>query len=367
MIHKQQTSTIRTKLYLFMLICMFTCVAGNAQTRSLLLALSKQTHTLAIVDASTLKIIDTVSVGEDPHEVIASSDGKTAYVSNYGGGSLHIINVIDLLTQKRLDDIDTRPLFGPHGLTFVNNKLWFTVEGSKALGFYNPSTNKIEWAVGTGQDRTHMIYVTNNAKKIYTTNVASGTVSILQDMMVMPGNFPPPPKNASNSNMPPPRQGNMPPPNMQLHENWEQTLVTVAKGSEGFDVSPDSTELWTASAEDGKIYIINLSTKKLEQTIDANVNGANRLKFTPDGKLVFISSLGSGGLFVFDAKTHKLEKNINIGNGAAGILMQPDGARAFVACGPDNYVAVIDLKTLTVVNKIDVGGEPDGLAWAVQQ
>ncbi len=152
----------------------------------------------------------------------------------------------------------------------------------------------------------------------------------------------------------------------QPHENWEQTVITVATGSEGFDVSPDSSELWTASAENGKIYIINLSTKKLEQTIDANVNGANRLKFTLDGKLVFISSLGSSNLAVFDARTRKLIKNIIIGNGAAGILMQPDGKHAFVACGPDNYVAVIDLKTLTVTNKIDVGGEPDGLAWAVQ-
>ncbi len=362
--YKQKFITIN----LVLLVVLYASASCNAQlTQKLtLLALSKANHTLAIVDASTLKIIDTVPVGEDPHEVIASSDGKTAYVSNYGGGSLHIINVIDLSTQKRLDDIDTRPLFGPHGLTFVNNKLWFTVEGSKAIGCYNPSTNKIEWVMGTGQDRTHMIYVTNDTRKIYTTNVASGTVSILQDTMMMPGNFPPPPKNAPNGNMPPQHRGNMPPPNMQPHENWEQILVTVAKGSEGFDVSPDSTELWTASAEDGKIYIINLSTKKLKQTIDANVNGANRLKFTPDGKLVLISSLGSGNLAVYNAGTRKLVKQINIGNGAAGILMQPDGARAFIACGPDNYVAVVDLKTLTVTNKIDVGGEPDGLAWEIQ-
>ena len=46
--------------------------------------------------------------------------------------------------------------------------------------------------------------------------------------------------------------------------------------------------------------------------------------------------------------------------------MQPDGTRAFVACTGDNYVAVIDLKTLAVINKLDVGGEPDGLAWATQ-
>ena len=344
---------------------MYSCNAQSA--KNFLLALSKRNHTLAIVDAATLKIINTVPVGEDPHEVVASSDGNTAYVSIYGGGRLHTINVIDITAQKRLDDIDTRPLFGPHGLTFVNNKLWFTVEGSKAIGSYNPATNKIEWAMGTGQDRTHMIYVTNNTKKIYTTNVASGTVSILQDTLMSPNNFAPP-KNVPNGNFPPPRpQGNMPPPNMQLHENWEQTVIAVANGSEGFDVSPDSAELWTASAEDGKIYIINTAAKKLSATIDAKVNGANRLKFTTDGKLVFISSLGSGNVTVYDTKKRTQVKQINIGHGAAGIIMQPNGMYAYVACTPDNYVAVIDLKNLEVINKINVGGEPDGLAWAVQK
>lgn len=339
---------------------MFT---GNAQSMHIsLLALSKKNHTLAIVDISTLKVITTVPVGEDPHEVIASGDGKRAYVSIYGGGSLHTINVIDLAAQKRLTDIDTRPLIGPHGLTFVNNKLWFTVEGSKTIGSYNPSNDTIDWCMGTGQDRTHMIYVTNDAKKIYTTNVASGTVSIIQDTLMPLGNIPPPACNAQQKNMPPPLRGNM----TQPRHNWEQTTIPVSKGSEGFDVSPDSTELWTASAEDGKIYIINLKNKKTDAIIDAKVNGANRLKFTPDGKQVFISSLGSGNLTVFNAKTRKLVKQIDIGHGAAGILMQPDSTRTFIACTGDNYVAVIDLKTLTVTNKIDVGGEPDGLAWATQ-
>jgi YVTN family beta-propeller protein len=44
--------------------------------------------------------------------------------------------------------------------------------------------------------------------------------------------------------------------------------------------------------------------------------------------------------------------------------MDPDGKRAFIACGPDNFVAVLDLKTLEITGHIDVGGEPDGLAWA---
>src|SRR5207253_1550252 len=111
------------------------CQAQATPPRSLL-ALSKSDHILAIIDPVTLKVLARVPVGSDPHEVIASTDGKTAYVSIYGGGSLHELSVVDLVAQKPLLNVDTRPLFGPHGITFVNGKAWFTAEGSKSVGRY---------------------------------------------------------------------------------------------------------------------------------------------------------------------------------------------------------------------------------------
>ncbi|OQP55866.1 hypothetical protein A4H97_19925 [Niastella yeongjuensis] len=331
----------RITAFLFLLI-VFWGITGNAQSQARLLALSKADHTLAIVDPATLKVIGTVPVGEDPHEVIASTDGKTAYVSIYGGGTLHTINVIDLLSQKPLPNVDTRPLFGPHGIEFVNGKVWFSAEGSKAIGRYDPATNKLDWSMGTGQDRTHMLYVSADAKKIYTTNVNSGTVSILTGTLITP-------------------------PNGKPREDWSQTVIPVTKGCEGFDVSPNGKQLWAAASEDGSIAVIDVETKKLITTIDAKAVGANRLKFTPDGKMVFITSLRSGDLLVYDAQTQKELKRVKVGKGAAGILMVPDGSRAFVACSPDNYIAVIDLKKLEVTGHLEVGRSPDGLAWAEQR
>jgi YVTN family beta-propeller protein len=310
-----------------------------------LLALSKGDHTLAIVDPATLHVVARAPVGPDPHEVIASSDGKTAYVSIYGFGAYHTLSVIDLVSQKPLADIDTGSLNGPHGLTFVGGKVWFTAEGAKVVARYDPATNKIDWVMGTGQNRTHMIYVTPDEKHVYTTNVSSATVSFLE--------IAPPP-------MGPP--GARPGPGM----DWNQTVIPVSKGDEGFDVSADGRELWTANAQDGTISIIDVPAKRVTATLDAKVFGANRLKFTRDGKYALISSLRSGDLVIYDVATRKPFKSVSIGHGAAGILVQPDGARAFVACTPDNYVVVLDLKSLQVTGHIDVGVGPDGLAWATR-
>jgi YVTN family beta-propeller protein len=327
------------------LIVVLTSFLAAQNSKDMILALSKRDHTLAIVDPTTLKVIAKAPVGNDPHEVIASTDGKTAYVSNYGFGAYNTLAVIDLIDHKAMPSIDLGALRGPHGLTYVGGKVWFTAEGAKAFGSYDPALGKVNFILGTGQNRTHMIYVSEDQKRIITTNVSSGTVSIVDAV---------PPRQM------PATRGPAPP----AHQDWDETVVRVGNGSEGFDVSPDGKQIWVANAQDGTISIIDAAEKKVIDTLAANARGANRLKFTPNGKLVFVSSLFNGDLIILDAAARKEVKRIKLGHGAAGILMQPDGSRAFVACSPDNYVAVIDLKSLEVTGHFDVGQEPDGLAWA---
>ena len=356
-------------------IAFCACAAAQTTPSASLLALSKQDHTLTIIDPADLRVVATVPVGDDPHEVIASADGKTAYVSNYGFGAFHTLSVVDLLAHTRLASIDLGALRGPHGLDFKQGKVFFTAEAAKAIGSYDPATNKIDLIIGTGQDRTHMIYVFADGKRIVVTNVNSATVTILEKTEGRAGGPPPgmgpPPGGDPGSGGPPTGIGaEMPPgappgpPPTPPGGDWKLTVVPVGRGSEGFDVSPDGKEVWVANAQDGTVSIIELATKKVTVTLQANVRGANRLKFTPDGKLVLISP--GWALVVLDAATHKEVKRLAAVHGSGGIQMQPDGARAYVACGRDNYVAVIDLKTLEMVGKVKVAS-PDGLAWAVRE
>ena len=331
-----------------------------------LVVLSKTDHTLAIVDPATRQVLAKVPVGEDPHEVAVSSDGRTAYVSNYGGGAYHTITPVDLVAQKMLRTIELGALRGPHGLVFVGDKLWFTAEGSKVIGNIDPASRSVDWELGTGQGRTHMIYVAPDLKRIITSNVNSATISLFE-VGVAGGRGGPGGAGRGGAGGRQGGQGGGPggPPRPGQSE-WDATVIPVGRGAEGFDVSPSGTELWAANALDGTISIIDVNARAVVQMLAVQLQGANRLKFTPDGKLVLVTSLTNPEVTVFDVATRKEVRRIPVGHGAAGLLMAPDGSHAYAACTPDGYVAVIDLKSFTVVGHIDAGPQPDGLAWAVR-
>lgn len=304
-----------------------------------LLVLEKEDRSLAIVNPLQLKVVARVNAGEDPHEIVASNDGKFAYVSNYGAFAqpLHTLSVVDLVGRKALPPVDLGALIAPHGLAMVTGHVYFTAEGSKTIGRYDPGSRRIDWILGLGQNRTHMLVVAGDESRIFTSNVNSDTISILDRD-----------KNADVS-------------------GWAETVIPVGKGPEGFDVSPDGKELWAANSHDATVSIIDVASRKVSRTLQVNTKMANRLKFTPDGKLVLISDLRDGELVVIDAASRNEIKRILLGRGVAGILVSPDGSRAYVAVSPDNNVAVIDMKTLSLTGRIATGHGPDGMAWAVGQ
>jgi hypothetical protein len=200
----------RTVLIIMLVCAGMSTLWAQSTPSPALLVLAKRDRSLAIVDPATLKVVGKVPAGPDPHEVIASPDGKIAYMSNYGGGAYNTISVADLVAQKSLPTIDLGVLHGPHGLWFAGGKVYFTAEANKVIGSYDPSMGKIDWILGTGQDRTHMIVVTSNLDRIFTSNVSSATISII-DKVTRPMRPPGPPPGAPNGPPPPPGGPNGPP------------------------------------------------------------------------------------------------------------------------------------------------------------
>lgn len=328
----------RVYVWVVMVVAYSTIVAGACYAQmpsGTLLVVNKGESTLAIVAADTMDSIK-VPTGPTPHEVAASGDGRYAVVTNYGAhqdGTT--ISVIDLGTRKEIHRVDLGDLRGPHGVAFHGGKAYFTVEGSKKIARYDPASNKIDWTHDIGQNRTHMLVISKDGHTIYTSNVNSDSVTVVSG-------------NADRT-------------------QWTNTVVSVGKGPEGIDLSPDGKEVWAANSGDGTVSVIDTISKKVKQTINVGTKHSNRLKFTPDGKLALISDLGSGDLVVVDTASRKEVKRMNLGKSAEGILILPDGSRAFVAVSGDNKVVLVDLKTFAVAPASVPGVDPDGMAWVGAQ
>jgi YVTN family beta-propeller protein len=310
---------------------------GGAQQpapRSLLI-LNKNDATLVIVDPASGNIQATIPTGDGPHEIATSTDGKLAFVSNYGGQpGGRTISVIDLAARKELRRVDVSPLSRPHGLHFFGGKLYFTAENDQVVGRYDPATDKIDAQFKTGQATTHMVLISPDGRHMFTSNIRGNTVSIF-DRGAAAGDWVNP------------------------------AAITVGVGPEGLDVSPDGRELWSAhsNAQDGKVSVIDVAGRVVIATIDLKTRRSNRLKFTPDGARVLVTDLDTGQLVVVDAKARKETARVQLGRMVEGILISPDGSKAYIAENGDNTVAVVDLKTLEVLSRIKPGGGPDGMAW----
>lgn len=315
----------------------FAAAAIAAETPSpALLVLNKADQAMAIVDPASGQVVARVGVGEGPHEVTVSADGKLAFVGNYGQQTPgRTISVIDLVAQKELRRVDLGPLRRPHGMFFAGGKVYFTAEANRLVARYDPMTNQIDWLFGTGQATTHMVIANPDVSRLFTSNIGSDSISAIERVSGPAG--------------------------------WTETVIPVGKGPEGIDWSPDGKEVWTATGGDGGVSIIDVETMKVIQTLSVGSKRTNRLKFTPDGKLVLLSDSQGNELIVLDRATKKERARIAMGRSPEGIQMDPGGERAYVAQEGANDVAVIDLKTLTIAGHISPGKGPDGMAWAVRK
>jgi YVTN family beta-propeller protein len=327
-------SSIRFVVSCVVLVTIANVAAAQAPSPARLLVLLRNASALAIVDPASGKVLGRVPVGRDPHEVTVTPDGRMAFVASPSEG----ISVIDVPAMKELRRVSTGALSAPHDVLFADGKLYFTAEGYKTIGRYDPTANTVEWMLGIGQDGTHLLVLAKDQQTMWVPNRGSNSISVIDAVAGGPPKF-------------------------------KTTAIPVpGKTPEGLDLSPDGRELWTATRGDGGVSIIDTATRKVTQSFNLKLTDANRLKFTPDGKVLILDG-GTGTLIVLDAASRKEIKRLKVAprdTGDGGVFVMPDGSRAYLGLRDDHSVVVIDLKTLEIESRFPMGPDsgPGCINWA---
>lgn len=328
---------LEAPVLLCLLFAVFSIAAQEATTKpsttGTLLVLNKAENSLAFVNPQTMTVTGRVPVGEGPHEVIASADGKLAFVGNYGTAQVQgsSLSVIDLAAKKELRRVDLGALRRPHGLVEINGKVYFTCEVNRLIARYDPAADKVDFVMGTGQGTTHMIAGQPGQQQLYTANITSNTVTLF-DFAAQP---------------------------------LAVVQLPVADKPEGIDLTPNGKEVWVAHRGSGQVSVIDTASRKVVETLKVG-GDPYRVKFTPDGQRALITDPANDALLVLDVATRKEVKRFSIEGAPAGITVTPDSKRAFVTTIQANGIAALDLVALTVTGKLETGKGPDGLAWAGQ-
>ena len=156
---------------------------------SWLLVANKGDHTISLIDPVAGRQVAAVDVkGVTGHELVASPDGKFAYVPIYGDSGVgspgtdgSYVAVVDLAERKLAGKVDFGKGVRPHCAVIgpKDGLLYVTTEIEQAIAVIDPHTQKIVGNIPTNQPESHMLAISRDGRRGYTANVGPGTVSVL--------------------------------------------------------------------------------------------------------------------------------------------------------------------------------------------
>ena len=295
---------------------------------------NKGPATATIIDVASGRTLVTLPTGQGPHEVVLSSDGRTAVVTDYGartdGKTLTVIDVPGLRVART---IDLGTYTRPHGIVYLpgDSLVAVTSETTGNVVIVSVSDGAVRRAIPTQHEGSHMVAATADGSLLYTGDVGSNTVSELNG-----------------------RTG-------QYVRSFE-----VPAQPEAVNVTPDGAEVWVGSNATAKVSVVDPRTGAVT-TAAEGLGWPYRILFSPDRKLTFLPDLRGETLrFLERASRKELGRLTFPGGGPQGITITPDGRYLFQSLSRQGRVAIIDVSKREVVGHIATGETPDGVAYSTR-
>jgi YVTN family beta-propeller protein len=311
--------------------------ATTGSPGGVLLVANKGDRSLGIIDpADDRQVAAVPENGVTGHEVIASPDGKTAYVPIYGdsgvgkpGSNGSNMVAIDIASRKIVGNLDFGHGVRPHCAQFgpKNGLLYVSTELDNTISIIDPKALKIIGSVPTGQPESHMFVISHDGSRGYTANVGPGTVSVLD-----------------------------------LNTRKTLKVIPISSVTQRISISVDDKTVFTSDQSKPRLAVIRTATDKVENWVDLPGFGYGTAP-TPDGKWLVVAVPNANKVAIVDLQTLRVVHTIDVPKAPQEALVRPDGKMAYVSCDSSAKVAAIRTSDWKVDALIDAGKGADGLAW----
>jgi DNA-binding beta-propeller fold protein YncE len=272
-------------------------------------------------------------VGEHPHEIIKSPDGRYLYVSDNGilwmtnpGAGGNTISIIDVEKRARIGTIDLGDTRRPHGMDIdrKTNRMVVTVENPPGLLLINLASRKVLRKYDTKGPAPHMVLLTNGGQWAYVSNTGSNTIAAIH------------------------------------LDSGEVKLITTDARPQGGVLSQDGSLAYIVNSDGHSISIID--TRQHER-IGMIATGKNpgRIRLTPDGETLVYNLQGDHAVGFADVRSRRQTHVAPIGGAALSLTMSPDGRWAYAGIQDQDKVAVVSVPERKLVRAIPItkGAGPD--------
>jgi YVTN family beta-propeller protein len=307
-------------------------VTARAQPHTIV-ALSHSDHTAYEIDPVSGKVLNKFTAVNEPHEGIASADGKTFYAAVPNGP--HVV-ILDAATFKEKGRIES-PFFhssrengsaSPHGiaLTTDGSKLYVGLENADVPGIvvYDTRANKVLHKIDVVLRGGHFLAIQPNTDKLYYPMREDNRVLVIDtrtDQIVK--------------------------------------VIPIQGGPVGVGFAPNG-EVWIHNDGDGTVHVID-GTKDVEVKVLKGLGeGAGRMAVSRDGRWAASTHGGTQDVAIIDAVKKEVAATIAIGRGPGFPVFSPDGTTLYVMNSGAGDVCVIDLKQMKVTARHKVGVNPFG-------
>lgn len=295
-----------------------------------MLVANQQSANASLIDLATDKM-QFIDVGAGPHEAVISPSGRVGVVTIYGtqvpGNELAVIDVRAGTLKKK---ISLAQYTRPHGAMFLpgdETRVVVTSEATQNIVLVNLETGGVEAAIPTGAMGSHMVGLTRDGARAWTSDVGTGAVS-----------------------------------EMDLKEKTLVRVIPTGPRTEGIAVAPDGSTVWAGSNTNGTVAVIDAKTGSIIETL-GGFSLPYRLAISADGKTAIICDPQGDAIHVADVATRKVVWKLESLGSPRGVTIAPDGKTAFVTLAQDPAVGVVDLVGRKLVRKIGVGASPDGVGF----
>jgi YVTN family beta-propeller protein len=250
---------------------------------------TEREFTLKAIDTATNTVVNSWTLPADPNECAVTKDGRYVVVPLRGNNT---VVILDTTTNQF---VKTLPIRGPHNCATPmggsNDFVYCEEQRTWDIAKIDLKSMEIVDKINVNGEARPFV-ITPDMKTMYVALSDLSGVAIIDvpNKMIQEVVLPPTPLMG------------------------ECTLEPANTPTHGVALTPDMKKLWITDVPGAGAYVYDLATKKLSPKIAVG-KCPNWFAISSDGKYVAVTNAGSDSVSIIDAKTQKVLSEIPVGKG----------------------------------------------------